>query len=209
VANASTSSGKRTAILCLLLAAGTLALYSRAAHAGFLRYDDDRYVVENQHVRSGLHWSTVAWAFTTLEQANWHPLTWLSHALDIQLFGLNPAGHHFMNLLLHAASVVLLFLLLQWLTGYTGRSLAVAALFAVHPINAGVRRLRSQTGRSSIHRRSSWLRVGAYVEADGGYPAICTFVVGLLAIAKMGSNPSCRDKRKLSPRKAVAQLADS
>jgi protein O-mannosyl-transferase len=135
VANASTSSGKRTAILCLLLAAGTLALYSRAAHAGFLRYDDDRYVVENQHVRSGLHWSTVAWAFTTLEQANWHPLTWLSHALDIQLFGLNPAGHHFMNLLLHAASVVLLFLLLQWLTGYTGRSLAVAALFAIHPIN--------------------------------------------------------------------------
>ncbi|HEX3103578.1 MAG TPA: hypothetical protein VHQ22_03965, partial [Terriglobales bacterium] len=135
MANAFTSSGKRTLVICLLLAAGTLALYSRAVHAGFLRYDDDRYVVENPHVRSGVHWSTVTWAFTTFEQANWHPLTWLSHALDVQLFGLNPAAHHFMNLLFHGASVVLLFLLLQWLTGYPWRSLAVAALLAVHPMN--------------------------------------------------------------------------
>jgi len=135
VANAFSSSGKRTLIICLLLAVGTLALYSRAAHAGFLRYDDDRYVVENPYVRAGIHWSTVAWAFTTFEQANWHPLTWLSHALDCQLFGINAAGHHSVNLLLHAASVILLFLLLQWLTGHTGRSLAVAVLFAVHPVN--------------------------------------------------------------------------
>ena len=135
MANAFTSSAKRTAVLWLLLATGTLALYSRAVHAGFLRYDDDRYVVENPYVRSGLHWSTVRWAFTTFEQANWHPLTWLSHALDIQLFGLNPAAHHSTNLLLHAANVLLLFLLLQWLTGYTWRSFAVAVLFAVHPVN--------------------------------------------------------------------------
>jgi tetratricopeptide (TPR) repeat protein len=135
VANAFTSGGKRTLILSLLLVLGTLALYGRAAHAGFLRYDDDRYVVENPYVRAGVHWSTVTWAFTTFEQANWHPLTWLSHALDCQLFGMNPAGHHSMSLSFHAASVVLLFLLLQWLTGYTGRSLAVAVLFAVHPVN--------------------------------------------------------------------------
>ncbi len=135
MANAFNSTGKRTLVLCLLLAAGTLALYSRVTHAPFLRYDDDRYVVENPNVRSGLHWSTVTWAFTTFEQANWHPLTWLSHALDIQLFGMNPAGHHFSNLLLHAASAALLFLLLQWLTGYIGRSLVVAVLFAVHPVN--------------------------------------------------------------------------
>jgi protein O-mannosyl-transferase len=135
VANAFSSSGKRTLIICLLLAVGTLALYSRAAHAGFLRYDDDRYVVENPYVRAGVHWSTVTWAFTTFEQANWHPLTWLSHALDSQLFGMNPAGHHSISLLFHAASVVLLFLLLQWLTGYTWRSFAVAVLFAVHPVN--------------------------------------------------------------------------
>ena len=84
---------------------------------------------------SGIHLKTVTWAFTTFEQANWHPLTWISHALDSQLFGLNPTGHHYINLLLHAANVMLLFLLLQWLTGYTGRSFVVAALFAVHPMN--------------------------------------------------------------------------
>ncbi len=69
------------------------------------------------------------------ELANWHPLTWLSHALDYQVFGLNPAGHHDTNILLHAANVVILFLLLQWTTGFTWRSLMVAALFALHPIN--------------------------------------------------------------------------
>src|SRR3954471_1550085 len=122
-------------MLSLLLALGTLGLYGRVVHAGFLRYDDDRYVVENPYVRSGLHWNTVRWAFTTFEQANWHPLTWLSHALDAQLFGLNPAAHHAVNLLLHSASVLLLFLLLQWLTGYTWRSFAVAVVFAVHPVN--------------------------------------------------------------------------
>jgi Tfp pilus assembly protein PilF len=129
------SGSKRTLVLCLLLALGTLALYNRVFRAEFLRYDDDRYVVENPQVRAGIHWSTVTWAFTTFEQANWHPLTWLSHALDCQIFGLNPAEQHGMNLLLHAANVLLLFLLLQWLTGYTWRSLAVAALFAAHPMN--------------------------------------------------------------------------
>ena len=135
VAIAFGSGSKQTLTLCLLLAAGTLALYNRVSRAGFLRYDDDRYVVENLHVRAGVHWPTISWAFTSFEQANWHPLTWLSHALDCQLFGLNPVGHHYASLLLHAANVVLLFLMLQWLTGYTGRSLTVAVLFAVHPIN--------------------------------------------------------------------------
>jgi tetratricopeptide (TPR) repeat protein len=86
-------------------------------------------------VRAGINWNTIRWSFTSLEQANWHPLTWLSHALDCQLFQLHPAGHHFTNVLLHALNVLLLFLILQWFTGYAGRSLMVAALFAVHPIN--------------------------------------------------------------------------
>jgi len=77
----------------------------------------------------------VEWAFTTAEEANWHPLTWLSHELDFTLFGLNPAGHHAVNVLLHAANAVLLFLLLQSATGFRWRSLMVAALFALHPIN--------------------------------------------------------------------------
>ena len=75
------------------------------------------------------------WAFTTYEQANWHPLTWLSHALDVEIFGRNPAAHHAVNLSLHALNAVLLFLLLQSATGFRWRSLMVAALFALHPIN--------------------------------------------------------------------------
>lgn len=126
---------KRSVVLCLLLVVATLALYNPASRHPFVNYDDDRYVVLNSHVRAGLSWKTIAWSFTSTEQANWHPLTWLSHALDCQLFHLNPAGHHYTNVLLHAVNVVLLFLMLEWTTGFTGRSLMVAALFALHPIN--------------------------------------------------------------------------
>ncbi|MGA7566193.1 MAG: hypothetical protein WBW53_08980, partial [Terriglobales bacterium] len=129
------SFGQRKLVLGLLLVLVTLALYNPVSRNGFVSFDDDRYVTENPHVHAGLHWSTAAWAFTSIDQANWHPLTWLSHALDCQLFGLNPIGHHYTNLLLHATNSLLLFMILQWFTGYTGRSLMVAALFAVHPLN--------------------------------------------------------------------------
>ncbi len=129
------SPSTRTLLLCLLLAASVLACYNPVTHNSFLRYDDDRYIVDNPHVRAGLTWATVKWAFTTYEEANWHPLTWLSHALDCELFGLNPVGHHYMNVLLHAANAIVLFLLLQSATGFCWRSLMVAALFALHPIN--------------------------------------------------------------------------
>jgi len=126
---------KRNSVLCLLLIVLTLAVYNGVSQNSFLNFDDDRYITDNLHVRAGLSWQTITWAFTTTEQANWHPLTWLSHALDCQFFHLNPAGHHYTNVLLHAVNVVLLFLLLQRATGFTGRSLMVAALFALHPIN--------------------------------------------------------------------------
>ena len=126
---------KRRLIFCLLLALTTLALYNPVTHAPFLNYDDVVYVTDNPQVRAGLTWPTVVWAFHTSESSNWHPITWLSHALDCQIFGLNPAGPHFMNILLHAANAVLLFLILQSATGMAWRSLVVAALFALHPIN--------------------------------------------------------------------------
>src|SRR5271155_4043666 len=126
---------QRTLLLCLLLTAAVLVSYIAASHNGFLNYDDDTYITNNPHVKAGLTWATAKWAFTTYDQANWHPLTWLSHALDCQLFGLNPAGPHFVNVLLHAANAVLLFLLLQSATGFRWRSLMVAALFALHPMN--------------------------------------------------------------------------
>ncbi len=126
---------KRNPIVCLLLAALTLALYNPVNRHPFVNYDDDRYVTENPHVRQGLTGETVGWALTSTEQANWHPLTWTSHALDCSLFRLNPAGHHFTSVLIHAMNVVLLFLVLMWSTNRLGPSAFVALLFAVHPIN--------------------------------------------------------------------------
>ena len=126
---------KRNLLVSLLLVVFTLLLYNRANQLAFTNYDDHQYVSENPHVRAGLTWATVKWSLTSIEQANWHPLTWMSHALDCQSFHLNPAGHHFTSVLLHALNVVLLFLLLAWSTRRTGASFLVAALFAVHPMN--------------------------------------------------------------------------
>ncbi len=124
-----------TLLAALLLIAATVALYAPVNHHPFLNYDDDAYVTDNVHVKAGLSGETVAWAFTTFDEANWHPVTWLSHALDYQLFDLDPAGHHDVNVLLHLLNVALLFWVLWRATGCPGRSLMVAALFALHPIN--------------------------------------------------------------------------
>ncbi len=126
---------KLIASLSVLLAAATIALYSPVLGHSFLVYDDQGYVTANPHLRPGLAWSTLTWAFTTNQEGHWHPLTWLSHALDYQLFALNPVGHHFDSILIHALNAVVLFLLLTWATKRVGPSLLVAALFAVHPLN--------------------------------------------------------------------------
>ncbi len=125
----------------LLVAAGfavvvlTLVAYSRAPHLQFLPLDDQGYVYENTHVRSGLSAAGIAWALTTGDQANWHPLTWMSHMLDVQAFGLDPGLHHVTSVAIHALNVLLLFLLLARTTGAVGRSAFVAALFGVHPLH--------------------------------------------------------------------------
>ncbi|HVM76334.1 MAG TPA: tetratricopeptide repeat protein [Candidatus Saccharimonadales bacterium] len=121
--------------LSLLLVLATVALYNGATRAPFLNLDDVIYVTQNPEVLSGLNRHSLVWAFTTTTAANWHPLTWLSHEVDCQMFGLNPAGPHMVNVLLHALNAALLFWLLAAATGTTWRSLMVAALFALHPIN--------------------------------------------------------------------------
>jgi tetratricopeptide (TPR) repeat protein len=128
---------RRTTIplIGLLLFLGTLALYYPALQNGFVNYDDPNYVTSNWHVQQGLTSRGVAWAFTATAEANWHPLTWLSHMLDVQSFGPGAAGHHAQSILWHALNVVLLFLLLAKATGFVGRSALVAGLFAVHPLN--------------------------------------------------------------------------
>jgi protein O-mannosyl-transferase len=125
----------RLLLLACLLVGVTVAAYEPVRKYEFVDYDDDRYVTANPRVQQGLSWNNAAWALTATEVANWHPLTWLSHMTDCRLYGLNPAGHHLTNLLFHLANVVLLFLVLQQMTGAVWRSWLVAALFAAHPLN--------------------------------------------------------------------------
>ncbi len=117
------------------LALTVLTLYQSSLRNGFLNYDDPAYVTSNLHVRQGLSWPNVAWASTATVEANWHPVTWISHMADVELFGMNPFGHHLTNLVLHLCNVILLFLLLHKATGCLPRSAVVAALFAFHPLN--------------------------------------------------------------------------
>jgi Flp pilus assembly protein TadD len=124
-----------TALICLALALVTTALYWPISHHSFVNFDDDDYITNNSHVKAGLTWAGVIWAFQTGAAANWHPLTWLSHMLDCQLYGLNPGGHHSTNLIFHIANTLLLFLLLRQLSGALWRSAFVAALFAWHPLH--------------------------------------------------------------------------
>ena len=122
-------------VVCLLLASGALAAYWPVLRCEFLNYDDPTYVTDNPAVQSGLTWRGLAWAFTSAHGANWHPVTWLSHMLDCQLFGLHPAGHHLVNLLLHLANTLLLFGLFRKLTRAFWPSVFVAALFGLHPLH--------------------------------------------------------------------------
>jgi len=117
------------------LVAINVAAYASVAHLGFVDYDDGEYVSANPNIAAGLTWSAIRWAFTTGYFANWHPLTWISHMVDVQLFGLNGGAHHLTNLVLHVANTLLLFVLLTKMTGAVGRSAFVAALFAVHPMH--------------------------------------------------------------------------
>src|SRR5262249_52877484 len=119
----------KRSLIVLVLIGLTLIVYFPVKDYQFIGYDDSRYVTNNNRVRLGLSWNNIVWAFTTYEFANWHPLTWLSHMLDCDLFGLNSSGHHLTSLALHLANVVLLFSLLQSMTGSVARSAFVAALF--------------------------------------------------------------------------------
>jgi len=129
------STRKQNVMICLLLAITILAVYFPALRHPFINYDDNVYVTDNLHVTTGLKWENFKWAWTSLATGNWHPLTWLSHALDCQIFGLYAGGHHLTNILLHIVNVILLFWLLQRATQARWRSAMVAALFALHPLN--------------------------------------------------------------------------
>jgi tetratricopeptide (TPR) repeat protein len=149
-------------VVCALLGAAVLAVFWPALRCGFVNYDDPAYVTQNWHVLRGLSWAGARWALTAVASSNWHPLTWLSHMLDCQWYGLQPQGHHLTSLLLHGANSVLLFLLLNRLTGALWRSAIVAAMFALHPLR--VESVVWISERKDVLSSFFWmLTVGAYV----------------------------------------------
>jgi hypothetical protein len=129
-----TDSRKKYAVMALFSLL-VFAVYAQLLANDFINYDDYSYVTGNESVQGGFTFQGIQWAFTTFHSYNWHPLTWLSHMLDVQLYGLNPVGHHLTNILLHVANSLALLVVLNKMTGAFWRSLCVAALFALHPLH--------------------------------------------------------------------------
>jgi tetratricopeptide (TPR) repeat protein len=173
-------------IICFFLVIVTTAAYWQVRHHEFTIFDDDGYVSENLYVRSGLNRRSVRWAFSFNDIAYWHPITWISHMLDVELYGLNPGMHHRTNLLLHIANSLALFVFFNWTTGFPWRSACVAALFALHPIN--VESVAWIAERKNVLSTFFWmLTLLAYVKYSknkhfGWYAvALSVFALGLMA----------------------------
>jgi len=173
-------------LICFLLASATFIVYVQVRHSEFVNYDDYDYVTGNQHVQGGLNLENIKWAFSTVTAANWHPLTMLSHTLDCQLFGLNPKWHHLVNLLFHIINTLLLFLVLQNMTGALWRSAFVAGLFALHPLH--VESVAWMAERKDVLSTMFWFLTMAgylrYVRGGGAKWYMVTlflFALGLMA----------------------------
>jgi tetratricopeptide (TPR) repeat protein len=166
------------------LALVTLAVYLPVLHFDFVEYDDQQYVTDNPRVQAGLTWAGFVWAFG-FHAGNWHPLAWLSHMLDVQLFAARAGGHHFTSVLLHTANTLLLFSFLKRATGFVGRSAAVAALFAWHPLHV-----------ESV----AWIAERKDV--------LCAFfwMLALLAYVKQVTSDEWRVTRKESARASILSL---
>ncbi|MGH2897133.1 MAG: tetratricopeptide repeat protein, partial [Solirubrobacteraceae bacterium] len=175
----------RAALVAALALLVALA-FAGVLRNGFLAFDDDIYVTANPLVLGGLTPRGVGEAFTTFHAGNWHPLTWLSHMADVQLFGLDPAAHHAVNAALHALNAALLFLALAALTRTTWRAALVAALFAVHPLHVesvawvAERKdlLSTAFGLLSLRAWARWARAGSRA---AWWASLAAFALGLLA----------------------------
>jgi Flp pilus assembly protein TadD len=165
-------------LICLGLVLLTLVVYGQVRTHEFVNFDDNEYVTENPHVQTGLTVKSIAWAFTSTHMANWHPVTWLSHMLDCQFFGLNPGWHHLMNVLFHAANTLLLFLVLKRMTAHVWRSAFVAALFALHPLH--VESVAWLAERKDVLSTFFWmLTIWSYVRYVEG-PSVKRYLMVLL-----------------------------
>jgi protein O-mannosyl-transferase len=185
---------RNVVLVCVALAAVTIAAYGPSIHAEFVNIDDPTYIAENLRVQRGITLENVNWAFRTFYFSNWHPLTWLSYMLDCELFGVNPQAMHRVNLGLHVANALLLFLLLNRLTSALGASAVVAALFALHP--AHVESVAWIAERKDVLSTLFWmLTMCAYVEyvrrrCAGWYTASLIFLaLGLMSKSMLVTLP--------------------
>jgi tetratricopeptide (TPR) repeat protein len=172
--------------VCLVVVLATLAVFWQVRLNEFISFDDDKYITDNSHVKAGLTWESVVWAFTKPHVHNWHPLTWLSHMLDCELYGLNSSAHHFTNLLFHMTNAVLLLFILNRMTGNLWSSAFVAAVFALHPLR--VESVAWASERKDVLSTFFWmLAIWAYVRYSerptiGRYlPVFLALCLGLLA----------------------------
>ena len=170
----------------LLLVLITLIVYLQVVSFEFINYDTDRYVFENQYVMAGITQRSIGWAFTTIYASNWHPLTWLSHMLDVEFFGLDSGWHHFSNVLFHCGNAILLFWVLVRMTGDIWKCSLIAALFAIHPLHiqsvAWVAERKDVLSTffglltvGSYLRYVQSLRIGTYM------PVLIFFILGLMS----------------------------
>jgi tetratricopeptide (TPR) repeat protein len=179
------SRARRTIFVCGMLAAATLAVYGQVVRFDYVGYDDRLYVTDNVQVRKGITGESVLWALTSGFESNWFPLTRLSHMLDVEIFGLEPGGHHVTNALLHLLNALLLYAVLEALTGAPWRSAFVAALFALHPLQ--VESVAWVSERKSVLSTSfGLLSIGAYgAYARRGGLGRYLAAAGLLALGLM------------------------
>lgn len=185
---------RATTVLCAALLALTIGVFVQTANHQFISFDDPLYVTNNPHVKGGITGESILWAFTTITASNWHPLTWLSHMADVQLYGVRPRGHHLTNVLIHTATTLLLFLFLVQITSAPWQSLFVAALFALHPLH--VESVAWVAERKDVLSGFLWvltlLLYAGYVEHPSlrRYLAILlSFVAGLMAKPMLVSLP--------------------
>ncbi|MEE9532432.1 MAG: tetratricopeptide repeat protein [Syntrophobacteria bacterium] len=174
------------ACIGLILITAVLLVYWQVGDHEFINYDDNAYITDNAQVQKGLTSKGIIWAFTTSHTGNWHPLTWISHMLDCELYGLNPEGHHLTNVLFHMANAILLFVVLRWMTGAIWRSGLVAALFALHPLH--VESVAWVAERKDVLSTFFWMLTMVvyvhYVNRPGGKRyllVLITFALGLMA----------------------------
>ena len=182
------------AAICLFLLGLTVGAFWQLKDNAFINYDDNVYVTDNPQVKDGLSFSGLGWAFTATSDANWHPLTWLSHMLDWQLYGANPRGHHLTSLFFHVVNTILLLLVLVRFTNRLWPSALVAALFALHPLH--VESVAWVAERKDVLSAFFWLLTMwaylRYVERPGAWrylAVIATFTLGLMAKPMLVTEP--------------------